>query len=734
MSPDLTSGARRLTRRVLSGPRRSGYLRKWIILGTLIGTVAGLGAVVFHGALDLSTHWVLTTVGGYRPSTTAGEGGIRAASGFARPWAVPLVVAGGALLAAVLVYAVAPEAEGHGTDAAIAAVHSNPKGLRPRVALVKIVSSALTIGSGGSAGREGPTAQISATFGSMLSRALNLTPADSRIAVTTGIASGIGAIFRAPLGGAVLGAELLFRDDVEIDALIPSIVASVVAFGVYGAVTGSFDPIFGTQNGYDLPGLRSLALFALVGLACGLFARVYAEVFYRSSDVMGRLSLPRWLKPALAGLMVGTLGLVIPGVLGTGYGQVQQELDRHALLGMPLWVVLLLPAAKIVATTLTVGSGGSGGIFGPGMVIGGSVGAALWRLLDLAHLAPASPMPFVIVAMTASFGAVAHAPLAVLLMVTEMTGSLQLIAPAMLAVAVAVVVVGDTTIYRSQLATRADSPAHRFSAGLQASVTVPIEQLMAEPRLVLAGRRTARDALAALEAAGLPGAPVVNRDGAFLGSVQTPRLREAVTGGADAVVGKLADVDAMTVPLDAGLDAAVDAVASSRGGWVPVLDEQTHVVGVISVSDLVLGWRLATRGAMRRLGSATRDTALVEHAVTGDVAGKTIGELRLPTGAFVVAVHRSNALAFPRHDTVLQDADVLSVLVRKGQEDAVEALLRGAEPAAPDAQPYPMALSGANTNGPTSARPLLQNANDLVGNGRGSTRQGGTDGTAGVAP
>ena len=689
MTPRFVSRLHRLRLRVrretgllLSGPRRSGYLRKWIVLGAIIGVVAGLGAVVFYAALDSATHWVLGSLGGFHPATTAGEGGVHAASSFARPWAVPLVVGGGALVAAVLVFAVAPEAEGHGTDAAIAAVHSNPKGLRPRAALVKIVASALTIGSGGSAGREGPTAQISATFGSMLSRALNLTPSDSRIAVSAGIASGIGAIFRAPLGGAVLGAELLFRDDVEIDALIPSIVASVVAFGIYGAVSGSFDPIFGSQSGYKLPGLRGLALFALVGLACGVFARIYAAVFYRAGDVFARVRLPRWLKPALAGVAVGGLGLAIPGVLGTGYGQLQQELDRHALVAMPLWVVLLLPAAKIVATTLTVGSGGSGGIFGPGMVIGGSVGAALWRLLDVVHLAPSSPMPFVIVAMTAAFGAVAHAPLAVLLMVTEMTGSLQLVAPAMVAVAVAVVVVGDTTIYRSQLASRADSPAHRFSVGLQASVTVPIDQLMAEPKLVLAGRTDARDALSLLAGAGLPGAPVVNRDGAFIGSVQTPRLQDAVAAGADGPIGRLADVEAMTVPLDAGLDAAVDAVASSRGGWVPVLDDQMHVVGVISTSDLVRGWRIATRNAMRRLGSVTRDTVLVEHAVPDAVAGETIGDLRLPHRAFVVAVHRSNGLAFPRHDTVLQAGDVLSILVRRGEEGAVRALLSaGHQPA-----------------------------------------------------
>ena len=176
-----------------------------------------------------------------------------ARSHLVRPWALPLIVGLGGLISGILVFSLAPEAEGHGTDAAIAAVHHNPRGIRARVSFVKIVASAITIGSGGSAGREGPTAQISAGFGSMLARWLDLTPTDARIAVTVGIGSGIGAIFRAPLGGAVLGAEILYRDDFEADALIPSLVASIVGFTVFGAVEG-FDPIFG--NAGRLP-LRS---------------------------------------------------------------------------------------------------------------------------------------------------------------------------------------------------------------------------------------------------------------------------------------------------------------------------------------------------------------------------------------------------------------------------------------------------------------------------------------------
>lgn len=673
---------RRLTGRLLSGLRTAPYARRWLILGVLIGLVAGVGAIVFYSLLREGTHFLLTDIGGFRPAGTAGEGGVQGASGFSRPWAIPLVVAGGGLLSGLLVFGLAPEAEGHGTDAAIAAVHSNPKGIRPRTALVKIIASALTIGSGGSGGREGPTAQISATFGSILARTLNLTPADARIAVTTGISSGIGAIFRAPLGGAVLGAELLYRDDLEVEAILPSLVASIVAFAVFGAVEG-FSPIFGYHTGFGLTNVGVLWVFALVGLAAGLMGRLYAVSFYRITDAFSRLRLPRSLRPALAGLAVGGIGLAVPGVLGTGYGQVQQALDRKLLLGLPLWVVLAIPVAKILATGLSIGSGGSGGIFGPGMVIGGATGAALWRLLDLVGAAPHDPTPLVIVGMIACFGAVAHAPLAVMLMVGEMTGNLSLLAPAMVAVALATLVVGNTTIYRSQLRSRADSPAHRYAGALPAAGMVPISEVMTAPRLVVQAGQSASEALDALQGLALPGAPVVNRDGAFLGSLQTPRLAELVAAGHQGQsAGRLADVEAMTVPVEATLAAGIDAIATSRGAWVPVLDSDMHVVGILAATDLVRGYRLSLRHSLRRLGEASPGAVLSEFTLPAEApaVGALVADLPLPRGTVIITVLRSGTMLFCEADTRLQAGDVLNVLSRPAAA-AQLATVFGGEPA-----------------------------------------------------
>ena len=675
---------RRVTGRWLSGVRTASYVRKWLVLGALIGVVAGLGAVVFYEALHLGTRYLLGSLGGYQPATTAGEGGIHPASVFTRPWAIPLVVALGGLASGLLVFKLAPEAEGHGTDAAIRTVHTNPKGMRSRVTVVKIIASALTIGSGGSGGREGPTAQISASFGSVLARSLNLTPADARIAVAAGIASGIGAIFRAPLGGAVLGVELLYRDDVEVEALIPSLVASVVGYGVFGSITGGFSPIFGYHHGFDLHSAAQLLLYVVLGVAAGLVGRLYVTCFYRTTGLVTRAPGPRWLKPAMAALVVGIIGLGVPGVLGTGYGQVQASLDRQQLLGLPLWVVLAVPFAKILATSLSIGSGGSGGIFGPGMVIGGATGAALWRLLLLLGLAPHDPVPFVIVGMTACFGAIAHAPLAVMLMVAEMTGNLALLAPAMVAIAFAVLVVGDTTIYRSQLGTRADSPSHRFSFGLPASSSVALRDVMARPRLVLPAETTAAEALCQLRTWDLPGAPVVNSDGAFIGSVHATRLAERAQQRPDLPVGRLADVEAMTVPVDAALDAGVDAVSTSHRGWVPVLDSDMRVVGIVASSDLVAGWRMAMRHAIRRLGRAARHAELVEASIEpgAPADGARVDTLPLPRGAVLVAVLRGNGLMFADGDTVLSAGDLVSAFTRRGDEQAVKHLLASPAPEA----------------------------------------------------
>lgn len=648
------------------------YLRKWIVLGAVIGVVAGLGAVVFITALQWATHGFLAALGGYHPPTPVGEGH-SLASGTTHSWRIPLLVALGGLVSGVLVFRLAPEAEGHGTDAAIAAVHHDPTGIRARVSLIKIVASAITIGTGGSGGREGPTAQISAGFASLLARRLRLSPADARIAVTVGIGSGIGAIFRAPLGGAVLGAEILYRDDAEVEALIPSIIASIVAFAVFGAFE-SYRPIFGSLSGYRFAHAFQLLYFAAIGIACGLVGRLYAWMFYGAVALFERLRLPRLVKPALGGLGAGLLAVVLPGVLGTGYGWVQQSMGR-GLLGLSLWVVLALPFAKILATSLSIGSGGSGGIFGPGMVIGGFTGAAIWRLLHgVAPSLPHQPGAFVVVGMIACFGAVAHAPLAVMLMVVEMTGSLSVLAPAMVAVGLATLVVGEATIYRSQLKTRAESQAHRLRFALPLLSLTTAREAMSPPRLVLDASLPAADAVARLTAARVPGAPVVASDGTFCGRVTAAQL---AAERPDLPVGRAAGRSEHSVDAGVTLDAVAERLSTAGTSWVPVLDRD-RVVGIVGMTELLGGYRNALRVSLRRL-TETGKTVLVEDVVApqAEVAGRAIADVAWSPGTVVISIQRDGQLLLADGRTRLEAGDLVSALTHPQTEEVLRTRLRG---------------------------------------------------------
>lgn len=676
----LLHGARRRT-------RAADHLRKWVVLGALIGVIAGLGAVVFFLALELATRVLLGGLAGLVPATPAGEGGAPIADAL-RPWALPISVGLGGLLSGVIVFRLAPEAEGHGTDAAISAFHHGARSVRGRIPLVKLVSSAITIGSGGSGGREGPTAQIGAGFGSFLARLLDLDARDARIAVATGMGAGIGAIFRAPLGGAVLAAEIPYRDDLEADALVPGFVASIVAFSLFGVLVG-FAPMFGTVASAGFTDPRQLVYYGLIGLAAGLAGRLYIGGYYAATRWFARWPLPRALRPAIAGVAVGCLGIVLPGVLGTGYGWVQAGLDRQTLLGLPLWVVLALPFAKILATSLSIGSGGSGGIFGPGMVIGGLLGASVWRLLEgVAPAVPADPSGFVIVAMMALFGSIAHAPLAVMLMVAEMTGNLAMLAPAMLAIGIAMLVVGPRTIYRSQLHSRADSPAHQFRFAMPLLASIPAGDAARVPRLVLGAGDAVREAVERLSAAGLPGAPVVERDGALRGTVDLEALRGRPP---DARLGDLADAST-SVTADDPLDDVLALLADTHRPWVPVT---THgsLAGILSTGDVMAAYRAALAANVRRVRSLPEAGALLEAEVPAGspLAGTTVADAGWPRDTVLVAIVRAGRTIVPRGDATVEAGDRLTVFSTEAGRGPLEALLGTPPEPAPTAEPPPAA-------------------------------------------
>ena len=442
----------------VGGLESSRFLAKWLVFGTLIGISSGSAAALLSFSIDVATKLLLGNFVGYFPPQAVGEG-FTPFIPITHVWFLPLITIFGGLLSGLLVFTFAPDAEGHGTDAVIDSIHYNDGNIQARVPLVKLIASAVTMGSGGSSGREGPVAQIGAGLASLIGRFFLATPADRRIAVTIGMGAGIGAIFKAPFGGALLAAEILYLRDLEIEVFIPAIIASTVGYTVYGLFFG-FTPIFGNLQIPPIQSPVQFVYYAVLGVCAGIVGITYTSSFYGINGLFRRIKLPRWFKPAIGGLVVGFIGLLFPQILGISYGWVQLFMDSKFLLTIPLWVLLCLPFAKIFATGLSLGSGGSGGTHGPGMVIGAFLGAFLWSSMHTLPFMPQQPSAFVVVGMMALFGAVAHTPIAVMVMLAEMTGSLSLLAPAMIALSISLTIVGNHTIFRSQILNRMHSPLH----------------------------------------------------------------------------------------------------------------------------------------------------------------------------------------------------------------------------------------------------------------------------------
>jgi chloride channel protein, CIC family len=447
---------------IRESPRRWSEYRL-IFYAALIGIVGGLGAQLFVWILNLAERLLLVGIAGYHPPEP-GTLNPEPALGLYGLWLVPLATTLGGLLSGVLVYTLAPEAEGHGTDAAVDAFHFKGGKVRPVVPLVKVLSSAITIGSGGAAGREGPTAQITVGVGSLMADMLRLSDENRRILVLAGMAAGLAAIFRSPLGMAIFSVEILYSGMAfETEALIYTVIASVIAYAVNGLFVG-WSPIFLLPQSIHFTEPIALIGYAALGIVAGIIGAIEPPVFYGIRDLFRSLKVPNHVKPAIGGLLMGLLALVVPETISTGYGWVQKSMTG----GYIGWSLILLALAKILAMSLTISSGGSGGVFGPNVYIGGMVGA--WVAFVMDQLIPGmslDPAAFAVVGMAAVFAGTARVPMATLVMVAEMTGGYGLIVPSMLATIIAFVVERTVSagfkyprLYEAQVELRSDSPTH----------------------------------------------------------------------------------------------------------------------------------------------------------------------------------------------------------------------------------------------------------------------------------
>jgi len=448
---------------------------KWFLLAGLIGIVAGLGAVAFQVASQSVIHVSLKHFAGYSPREPAGEHSFLPHHDTPlSPGGLLAVLAVGGLISGVIVYTFAPEAEGHGTDAAIESFHQKRGFIRGRIPLIKMVTSAITIGTGGSGGREGPIAQIGAGFGSYLATRLKLSARDRRIMLAAGMGAGVGAIFRAPLAGALFAAEILYRDaDLESDVIVPAAIASIVGYTIFALFLPAgqqFTPLFGNQLHYKMESLAELLPLTVLAFVLVAGGVLYIKTFYGVHRKFKAVPILPHVKPMIGALATGLCGLLLYwsfgnderalAVLSTGYGTLQSAMENSREVGVPL--LLSVALVKILTTALTIGSGGSGGVFGPSMVIGGCLGAAVGTFLgDLFPGWVPHPEIYAIVGMAGFFAGCAHAPISTILMVSELTGDYALLLPTMWVSTLCFVLSKPWTLYEKQVPSRLESPAHR---------------------------------------------------------------------------------------------------------------------------------------------------------------------------------------------------------------------------------------------------------------------------------
>jgi CIC family chloride channel protein len=593
------------------GRRRVRAQARLMMLSVLVGIIAGGGAIVFFTACQLVSHAALDRVVGYRPTAPKGEPPLIAETDQPfTPWLLVVVPTIGGLLSGWIVYSLAPEAEGHGTDAAIEAYHFHQGFIRPRVPLVKIVASAITLGTGGSGGREGPIAQIGAGFGSYLGKLLRLRAVDRRVLMAAGMGAGVAAIFRAPLAGALFAAEVLYRSpDFESEVIIPAGMASVAAYCTFGMVFG-WKPLFALSpavlDELSFSNPLSLLPYSLLAIFMIVLAAFYVRSFYGLTHLFKMWKIKPHFKPAVGAFLSGLLGLGlyyllrhdqrVLAVLSFGYGILQESMTHTPGDTGGFFALLLLAVAvgKILTTGLTIGSGGSGGVFGPSMVIGGCGGGALGIALHSVwpKLAP-HPASYVIVGMAGFFAAAAKTPFSTLVMVSELTGNYNLLLPTLWVCTLAFVLSDEQSIYSSQVASRSRSPAHQGDYVREVLADMRVGQFVTAQQEMhcLQLGDPLPEILKRFSRTSYHGLPVTDAEGHLLGVVtledihlasQSPHIGPLLLA-ADLMRGDI-------TPLRASdrLDRALEMFVENDQPELPLVDEGTlpRVVGIVKRSDI----------------------------------------------------------------------------------------------------------------------------------------------------
>jgi chloride channel protein, CIC family len=554
-----------------------------LLSAILVGLGGGFGAVAFRYLILGETH---IAMGVLAP----------ALSFLGRANVVAVLVIGGIVTSAI-VERFAKEAKGHGVPEVMAAVAIRGGIIRPRVIAVKSLASATCIGFGGSCGREGPIVQIGSTIGSVLGQIFRAPPSIVRTLVACGAASGISATFNAPIGGVFFAAEVIhgrFEPRSFASIVVASVVAAVVGRSFFGN-----HPSF-TASAFYLVSPAELVLYALLGVVAALWAAGFVKILYYVEDRFEAWGIRAWMKAAFGFALVGLIGIGYPQVFGVGYDSVDAVLSQH----VPALHAFALAALKPIATSLTLGAGGSGGIFAPSLFTGAMLGDAFGSVAHAAFPSwTAGAAAYGLVAMSAVFAAAAEAPITSIMIVFEMSSDYTIILPLMVATVIATLIgrrLLGYTIYEMKLVRQGIDWIRARNPGFFSSVRVSAVERSAP--VVAQRRESVREVAARLRDTDELAIPLVD-DGRFVGLVAVSEIAASLAHDAngDRRIDHLARVPAVTLTPSDTLEKAATSMADPRTPLLPVIEPESGAfLGIVTRRDVLDAYRSAVdRSAIR---------------------------------------------------------------------------------------------------------------------------------------
>jgi chloride channel protein, CIC family len=592
-------------------------LGRTLLHAAIVGLGAGFIGAGFFVCLEVVQRLLLEDLCGYVPLRAFGETLLPLRSGHHYRWYLLMVVPALGALGSGLVSTLAPETRGGGGDAMIDAFHHGSGRIRRRVIWLKGLASVLTLGAGGAGGREGPTMLIGGALGSLVGNWLRVSERERRILLVAGVAAGIAAVFRTPLGAALLAAEVLYRDDFESDALVPGVLASVIAYSVVISFFGE-STLFAHAPRYPFVPAH-LPLYGALAILVSMVAVAFLWVLRLVQRTTKKLPVPAWARPAVGGLLLGAL--CVPtltvfarftgqpgqglGILGGGYGAAQLAITGAPWLAggwKAVQLLCILGCVKLLAASFTIGSGGSAGDFAPSLALGAIFGGAFGYAVKLVWADPRlDPGAFALVGMGTLYGGIAHVPLSAMVLVCELAGSYDLLVPLMLAEGIAFVALRKRSLYTAQLPSQRDSPAHHEADALRA---IAVERVMTQgrPFISFVPATPATEVLQRVSDTMWQDVfPVLAGDGKMLGMITADSVR--ALGSAPESQPWTVAADLMQAPVTARAEDDLRTAAQrmlDRGlREIPVVAVDGRILGFLDEADVAKAYLGATQRAAR---------------------------------------------------------------------------------------------------------------------------------------